>query len=258
MNVSGQVVFITGGGSGIGLAVARAFLAEGNRVVISGRDQDKLDRARRANPDLITVRCDVTNIDDIRRAATEFADTTILVNNAGIGRVHDIRSGEIELADAEQEIETNFTGTVRVTSLFMPHLLRQPEAAIVTVSSALALVPLPALPVYSATKSAVHAFSTALGQQLRGTSVNVFDVLPTYVDTEFAQAIPGEKVAPEAVARAVVDGIRSNSGDIYVGRAKTVYRLNRISPSLAQRVVANSMRPAAEPADKSASRRKTA
>jgi uncharacterized oxidoreductase len=239
------------------LAMARAFLDEGNRVVISGRDPDKLEKARITHPGLETIICDVTNTDDVRRAAATFADTTILINNAGIGRVYDLLGDGISLVEVEREIETNFTGMVRATSLFLPQLLQQSEAALVTVSSALALVPLPAMPVYSATKSAVHAFSIALRHQLRDTNVNVVDVLPTYVDTAFARDIITDKLAPDAVAHAVIEGIRTGTGQIYVGRAKALYRLNRIAPSLAQRVVIKSMRPTADPASRSAPQRQT-
>jgi uncharacterized oxidoreductase len=241
MNITGNKVFITGGGSGIGLAVAEAFLAEGNRVVISGRDPEKLAAAKRAHPELITVRADITDEADVHRVAEEFADTNILVNNAGVGRVRDFRTGEGSLADLEQEIATNLTGTIRVTGLFLPHLLEQPEAAIVSISSALAIAPLPTLPVYSATKAAIRSFSTALRYQLRDTPVQVFEVLPTFVDTPLTHDMTASKITPDTVARSVLDGIRRNTNEIFVGQTKAVYRISRLSPALAQRLVTKSM-----------------
>lgn len=241
MNISGNKVFITGGGSGIGLAVAEAFLAEGNHVVISGRNPEKLDAAKRAHTELVTVRADITDEADVRRVAEEFADTNILINNAGIGRIRDFRSGEGSLAGLDQEIATNLTGTIRITGLFLPHLLEQPEAAIVSISSVLAIAPLPALPVYSATKAAVRSFSTALRYQLRDTSVQVFEVLPTFVDTPLTHGMTAAKITPDVVARAVLDGIRRDTGQIFVGQSKAVYRISRLSPALAQRLVNKSM-----------------
>jgi len=243
MNVSGNSIFITGGGSGIGLALARAFLADGNRVVIGGRDKAKLERAQRDHPGLQTIVCDITSDSDVRRAAAQLADTTILINNAGIAHVHNLRTGDWSLAAAEAEIATNFTGTIRVTGFFLPYLLQQPAAAIVNISSALAYVPLPSMPVYSATKSAVHAYTTALRHQLEGTNVRVFDVLPTYVDTELSQDLAADKLTPDMVALAVVNGMRKDTWQIHTGRAKALSRINRLSPSLAQRIVDKSIRP---------------
>jgi uncharacterized oxidoreductase len=241
MNISGNKVFITGGGSGIGLAVAEAFLAEGSRVVISGRDPEKLAAAKRAHQELVTVRADITDEADVLRVAAEFADTTILVNNAGVGRVRDFRSGAGALAGLELEIATNLTGAIRITGLFLPHLLEQPEAAIVSISSALAIAPLPTLPVYSATKAAIRSFSTALRSQLRETSVQVFEVLPTFVDTPLTHGMTASKITPDTVARAILDGIRRNTNEIFVGQTKAVYRISRLSPALAQRLVNKSM-----------------
>jgi uncharacterized oxidoreductase len=252
MNVSGNSIFITGGGSGIGLALARAFLAEGNRVVIGGRDEGKLERAQRDHPGLETIVCDVTSEADVRRAAAQLADTTILVNNAGIAHVHNLRTGEWSLAAGEDEIATNLTGTIRVTNFFLPNLLRQQEAAIVNVSSALASVPLPSMPVYSAKKAAVHAYTTALRHQLEGTNVNVFDLLPTYVDTELSQDLTTDKLTSDVVALAVVNGMRKDTWQIHTGRAKTLSRINRLSPSLAQRIVTKSIRPAPSASDRAA------
>jgi short-subunit dehydrogenase involved in D-alanine esterification of teichoic acids len=175
--------------------------------------------------------------------AEEFAGTNILVNNAGIGRALDFRSGEISLAGLEQEIATNLTGTVWVTSQFLPVLLPKGAAAVVTISSALAIAPSPTLPVYSATKAAVHAFSSALRYQLRDTPVRVFDVLPTWVDTGLTDHLTADKVSPDVVAQAILDGLRTDTHEIYVGRAKALRRINRISPALAQRLTINSLRP---------------
>jgi uncharacterized oxidoreductase len=160
-----------------------------------------------------------------------------------MGRALDFRRQDISLAVLEQEIATNLTGTAWVTSQFLPLLLQKKDAAVVMISSALAIAPLPALPVYSATKAAVHSFAIALRYQLRETPVKVFDILPTWVDTGLTDGLPAAKITPDVVARAILDGLRTDKKEIYVGRGKALHRINRISPALAQRLTINSMRP---------------
>jgi uncharacterized oxidoreductase len=137
-------------------------------------------------------KCDVSKEADRNAlyewAVSNFKDLNVLINNAGIQRMIDFRKGTEDLlkhrsADGEDEIEVNFRALVYMTALFTPHLMKQKEAAIMNVSSGLAFYPMPMLPVYCATKAAVHTFSITLRQQLEGTSIKVFELIPPMVDT---------------------------------------------------------------------------
>ena len=238
MNAHGNTVLVTGGASGIGLAIAQAFSERGNRVLISGRSREKLAEAKRANPEFHVFQCDITQPDQVRTMfeaiAEQHADLNILVNNAGVALSSAFLYDDGVLAKAQREVETNLLGTLRVTKAGLPLLLRKGDAAIMTISSAVALVPLPASAIYSATKAALHSFSISLRHQLRGTHVRVFEVMPPTVDTEMGRNIGGRRLSPRDVARAVIAGFQRDTYEIRMGPAKALYAAYRISPGLAE------------------------
>lgn len=183
----GHRILITGGGSGIGLAMAEAFLEAGNEVAICGRRPDRLDEARRRLPRLSTMPCDVADpaqrIRLVDWATRALPGLNVLVNNAGIQLPVDFSSGAPSEETDEDEIDINLKAPVRLTALLIPHLARQAEAAIVNVTSGLGFVPLASVPLYCATKAAMHSFSLSLRHQLRDTSIRVFEIVPPTVDT---------------------------------------------------------------------------
>ncbi|MCZ8042198.1 MAG: SDR family oxidoreductase [Beijerinckiaceae bacterium] len=188
MNITGNTILITGGGSGIGRALAEALHAKGNTVIISGRRERVLDEVTRANPGIASMLLDIQDKADIaafaREAVTRFPALDVVIHNAGIMRTET----QSDLATAEETIATNLLGPIRLTAALLPHLLARPRAAIVTVSSGLAFVPMAATPTYSATKAAIHSWSMALRHQLKDTSVEVVEIAPPYVQTELLGA----------------------------------------------------------------------
>lgn len=192
MKLNGNTILITGGATGIGFALAEAFVKAGSEVIVCARTDENLKLAKERLPQLHIKMCDISKeveCDDLYKWTTEnFKDLNILINNAGIQRMIDFKKGTEDLIryraiDGEDEIAVNFRSLVYLTALFTPHLMKQKEAAIVNVSSGLAFRPMPLLPVYSATKAAIHTFSIALRHQLEGTSVKVFELIPPMVDT---------------------------------------------------------------------------
>ena len=194
MRTSGNTILITGGATGIGLALAEALIDAGNEVIVCARTDENLKKAKKKLPQLHVRRCDVsketerTTLHDW--AISAFPGLNVLVNNAGIQRMIDFRKGTEDLLrhrqeDGEDEIEVNLKAPVDMTALFTPHLLKQKEAAIINVSSGLAFMPSPMseLPVCIATKVAMHSFSLTLRQQLKDTPVKVFELIPPMVDT---------------------------------------------------------------------------
>ncbi|HEV2554804.1 MAG TPA: SDR family oxidoreductase [Bosea sp. (in: a-proteobacteria)] len=188
MNITGNTILITGGGSGIGRALAEALHAKGNTVIIAGRRESVLDDVTQAHPGMASMLLDIQDKADIaafaQEAVARFPALNVVINNAGIMRPET----QIDLAIAEETIATNLLGPIRLTAALLPHLKAQPRAAIVTVSSGLAFVPMAATPTYSATKAAIHSWSMALRYQLRDTSVEVVEIAPPYVQTELLGA----------------------------------------------------------------------
>ncbi len=228
MKTSGNTVLITGGGSGIGLALAALMLERGNRVIVCGRRKDRLEAAKKRLPGLNIRICDVSKPKArgalVAWVTSAFKDLNILVNNAGIQRPIDFLKGRRHLSDADAEVATNLTAPIHLSALLIPHLRRKKEAAIINISSGLAFTPLAAVPVYCATKAAFHSLSMSLRHQLSGTSVRVFEVAPPMVATELSGTRPrpdeGEHIMiPEAVAAGILDALRRNRYEVALGTA---------------------------------------
>jgi uncharacterized oxidoreductase len=187
MKLSNRTVLVTGGSGGIGLGIARAFHRSKSKVIICGRDRDKLSAVEREFPEITALPCDVGDAQQRENLAMEvlrrFPDLDILVNNAGIQRYIDLKKGYDELKSGEDEIAINFTSVVELTALFIRHLIGRPAAAVINISSALGLMPMINTPIYSATKAAIHTYSLVLRQQLKDTSVKVIEIVPPMVDT---------------------------------------------------------------------------
>ena len=186
MKPTGNTILITGGGSGIGRALAQRFHDAGNTVIVAGRRREVLDEATRGRANMTAAVLDIEDPDAIaafaRRMAEEHPALNVLVNNAGIMRPEDL-SGPRDLADAEATVTTNLLGPIRLTYALVEHLSGQPDAAIVNVTSGLAFVPLVMTPTYSATKAALHSYTVSLREQLRG-RVEVIELVPPAVQTD--------------------------------------------------------------------------
>ncbi|WP_343292372.1 SDR family NAD(P)-dependent oxidoreductase [Vandammella animalimorsus] len=235
MNTSGHKVLITGGASGIGLALAKRFHAAGNPVVLAGRRADALAEAARALPGVQTAVADITQPADRARLLQAHGDISILVNNAGIQINRPLL--EQSPADIRHELETNLAAPVLLTHAFLPALLRQPQAAIVNVSSGLALVPKEAASIYCASKAALHSFSQTLRWQLEGTPVQVFELLPPLVDTAMTQGRGKGKISPDALAAEFWRAFAADRHEVLGGKTRLLALIQRLSPALAQRIM---------------------
>jgi uncharacterized oxidoreductase len=245
MKTSGNTILITGGSTGIGFALAEAFMKEGNKVIACARSESTLNDANKKLPGLITRRCDLSREEDresLHRWVTDnHKDINILVNNAGIQRMIDFKNGPADLLkyralDGEDEIDINFRACVYLTALFVPDLLKRKEAAVMNVSSGLGFVPLAMMPVYCATKAAVHSFTVSLRHQLRNTPVKVFEIIPPMVDTNLdkgareAREQRDRGIPPAEVARATLKSVSDNEYEIAVGNAQNLVKGARANP----------------------------
>lgn len=187
MKLTGNTIFITGGTSGIGRALAEALHKRGNQVIISGRRRALLDAVTAVNPGMAAIELDITDPISIDRAAQaimrDFSATNVLLNNAGIMPFDDA-AAQIDDDMAQGLLTTNLLGPIRMTSALIEHLKSQPEATILYTSSVLAFVPLATNAIYSATKAALHSYALSQRFQLRDTGVRVQEIAPPWVDTD--------------------------------------------------------------------------
>ena len=185
MKSSGNTILITGGGSGIGAALAHRFHDAGNVVIIAGRRQDALDATAAGRPNIHTMTLDVESAEGVAdfaaRVLASFPALNVLINNAGIMRFEALDHAR-DLSDAEATITTNLLGPIRLTNALIDHLVAQPDSAIVNVTSGLAFVPLVDTPTYNATKAAIHSYTIAMRDALAG-KVEVIELAPPAVQT---------------------------------------------------------------------------
>lgn len=198
MKNTGNTILVTGGGSGIGRALAHRWHDAGNHVIVTGRRQQALAEAVEGRERMAAYVLDVTAADAVdafvRRVVAEHPALNVLVNNAGIYSAEKVTAHR-DLADAEAMIETNVLGPIRMINAFIEHLRAQADAVILNVSSGLAFVPYPAAPTYSATKAAIHSYTAALRSLLKG-KVEVIEIVPPQVQTELT---PGQSHDPNSM-----------------------------------------------------------
>jgi uncharacterized oxidoreductase len=194
MNLTGNTILITGGGSGIGLALAQQFHQRGNQVIVAGRRKANLDAATAANPGMHSIVLDTADPASIAAAVprllADFPTLNAVLNNAGVMKPEFLKQGEV--ADAEGIIATNLLGPIRLTNALMKHFLKQPSATILNVSSGLAFVPLAFTPTYCATKAAIHSYTQSLRYQLKDTAIKVIEIIPPWVATSLMGEVPDD------------------------------------------------------------------
>lgn len=188
MNLSNNTVLVTGGASGIGLALAARFLHAGSTVIVCGRRADKLAEAQQRHPGLHTRVADVADAADREALAAwvtaEFPALNVLVNNAGIQNRLSLTDATVAWETRRQEIAINFDAPIHLATLLVPHLRQQPGAAVVNVTSGLAFAPMAMMPVYCATKAALHSLTLSLRHELAAVGVQVLEIIPPAVNTD--------------------------------------------------------------------------
>ena len=188
MNITGNTILITSGGSGIGRGLAEAFHGLGNHVIIAGRRKQALDETTAANPGMSSLTLDIEDPANLRsfvaQIATQYPALNVLINNAGIMRIENLQAQPVDLADAESIIATNLLGPLRLTAALLPLLQKQPRSTVMNVSSGLAFVPMAPTPTYCATKAAIHSYTQSLRYQLQGSTIEVLELIPPYVATD--------------------------------------------------------------------------
>jgi uncharacterized oxidoreductase len=221
MNLNSNTVLITGGASGIGLALAEHLLKARNEVILCGRREEKLLEAQRKHPELKTRVCDVSKETQrtalFKWATKEFPRLNVLVNNAGIQRRFAIAEDR-KWKPVHDEIAINLEAPVHLSALFIPHLLKQEHPAILNVTSGLAFTPMAIAPIYCATKAALHSFTLSLRHQLAPTPIQVIEIIPPAVNTDLGGAgLHTFGVPIEEFINAVMMGLRQGDPEIAYG-----------------------------------------
>lgn len=240
MKLEGNTILITGGASGIGLELVRQLSKFNNTIIVTGRNAEKLAKAKKEFPKITTIASDVSRPADIEalyaQVTREFPKLNVLINNAGVMRTINFHKAEGSLEDLTQEIDINLKGPVRMCRQFLPHLKTQAEAAIVNVTSGLAFVPLPISPVYCATKAALHSFTQSLRVQLKNTKVKVFELAPPATKTELlgdfeSQDMKGVSImSVEAMVADAVAGFAADKLEIRPGQSNQLKFMSRVAP----------------------------
>lgn len=245
MKTSNNKILITGGSAGIGFAIAQ-LLSANNQVIITGRNKDRLEAAAAKLKNTTTIVGDISDAADVDRLVsrlyTEHPDLNIVINNAGKAFVYDLVGEKAAGFDkAGQEMETNYLSIIRLNERLLPLLKRQPEAAIVNVTSIVAFAPGARLATYAASKAALRSYTQSLRYTLRSTNIKVFELMPPLVDTEFSTEINGHLgIKPVVVAEALLDAFKEDRLEIRVAGTDDLYKLFLSSPEQAMAVINSS------------------
>jgi short-subunit dehydrogenase involved in D-alanine esterification of teichoic acids len=243
MKLKGNTILITGGSSGIGLALLESFYQLGNKIIIVARDIDKLKEAQIQFPEIDIFQCDLTkqtDIDDlIVFIEQNYSNLNMLFNNAAIQYNYDFSTEQNIINKIDYEVSANLTSTIKLCSLLLPVLLKNENSAIVNVSSGLAISPKKSAPVYCATKAAIHNFTKAFRYQMEGTNVKVFEILPPIVETPMTEGRGKNKISPEELVKEFMEDFKKNKEESYIGKSKLLKFINRISPKLSDKILKN-------------------
>lgn len=235
MRINNNTILITGGGSGIGLSLAKAFLLAKNTVLIIGRDQVKLEKVKKENPEIFIFNADITDESSrlklLEHVNKNFPKLNILVNNAAINSFYDFKINSSISDIFQKEMATNLVAPIQLFELFKKQLINKDSStAIINISSLAAVLPIAMTPAYSASKAAMHSFTVSLRFQLAETKLKIFEILPSAVDTGMSSAYNLKKLSPDLLALKIIDALKKNHYEVYIGEAKLFALLSRLAP----------------------------
>ena len=244
MKLTNRTILITGGSAGIGLAFALKFLELGNEVIVTGRRQAVLDEVKARHPKLHTIQSDVADPAQIAALAAhvkaKFPKLDVLMNNAGISLFKNLKAPASDLAELMAEMNINVGGVVRMTSAFID-ILKANKGTLINVSSGLAFVPMPCLPIYCASKAAVHSYTQSLRFQLEETGVEVIDLMPPAVKTEMTASLPEgdgfDIITTDELVKQSFASLKAGTLEIRPGQSKQLAFMRRLAPDFINRQI---------------------
>jgi uncharacterized oxidoreductase len=237
MKTTENIVLITGGTSGIGLALAKKFLDEGNEVIVTGTNAGKAEDVKKQLPNITIKLTDIRDRVALDRLIVKYPNVNVLINNVGIQYNYEFADSTILSAQIDDELDINLIAPLYLTKQFLPQLLQKKSAAIINVSSGLAIVPKQSAAIYCASKAALHSFSRSLRWQLEETSVKVFEIIPPIVDTPMTAGRGKGKISPEVLVAEFWTNFARDRYEMQIGKTKLLVILDRIMPTLAERFI---------------------
>ncbi|GAB3936137.1 SDR family oxidoreductase [Larkinella terrae] len=240
MNLTNNTVLVTGGTGGFGFEFASKLIDLGNKVIITGRNAQKLAEVKQKLPQVHILQSDVSKAEDIaalyEKVIREFPDLNIIINNAGEMRKISLHHPH-DLVDITREIEINLMGPIRMVQQFLPHLKTKTSAVILNVTSGIALMPFPISPIYSASKAGLRSYTQALRVQLKKTNIKIIELVAPGSSTPLNDKFKNEDgfsadalMAPEKIVDAAIKGMQEDKEEIYPGLAKLMRVLSRVAP----------------------------
>jgi uncharacterized oxidoreductase len=244
MELTNNTILITGGTSGFGLEFTKRFLEMGNTVIITGRDQEKLDQTKKLFPKVHTFRSDVTDISAItalfETVTKQFPELNILINNAGEMRKINLHDTSIDLLNITKEVDINLSGPIRMVQQFLPHLKKQRSGAIMNVTSGIAFGPFPISPIYGATKSGLRSYTQSLRVQLSKTNIKVYELAAPGSSTPLSDKFidiegfnPKIFTSAEKVVEQAFKAMKGDRYEILPGLSKLMKIISRLAPDFA-------------------------
>jgi uncharacterized oxidoreductase len=244
MKLQQQTILITGGGSGIGLELAKQLLTKQNTVIICGRSAEKLSQAKATLPQLHIFQCDVSLESDRIKLfdwiKVHHPSCNVLINNAAIVHKTNFIEDSTIIEKTRSEIETNLFAPIALTKIFLSVFTKHRESAIVNITTGLVYAPRAVYPIYNATKSALHAFTQVLRHQVKDLAVRVIEVMMPAVDTPWHNGeVPKMAITADVAVGEMIAQIEKGENEIRVARVKVLYVLSRIAPKLAFKLINN-------------------
>lgn len=245
MITTGNTILITGGSSGIGLALAKRFLELNNKVIITGRDKEKLQKIKSAFPGIEIFAGDLTDkyslVDLVQFIEQQHTDLNILINNAAIQYNYQYTNEPNLINKIDYEISVNLNAPIKLTALLLPLLLKNKNSAVINVSSGLFIAPKKSASVYCATKSAIHSFTKTLRYQLEDTEIKVFEIIPALIDTPMTEGRGKSKITPEQLMEEFIRDFKNDKVESYIGKTKLLKMIHRVSPKFADSIMKNGL-----------------
>ncbi len=245
MITTGNTVLITGGSSGIGLALAKRFLALDNKVIITGRNKEKLQEIKDELPEVITFAGDLTDKNSLDELVLfmeqQHSDLNILINNAAVQYNYSLIDEPELTYKIDYEVAVNLSVPIKLTALLLPLLMKNKNSAVVNVSSGLFIAPKKSASVYCASKSAIHSFSKTLRYQLEHVDTKVFEIIPALIDTPMTAGRGKSKISAEQLTDEFFRNFRKDKFESYIGKTKLLKFINRFSPKLADSIMKNGL-----------------
>jgi uncharacterized oxidoreductase len=244
MILKDKVIFITGASKGIGLELAKHLLLKGNTVIIGGRNQMELDQLSMHIKNIHTLFFDVLNNESISKIAEiikkKFGRLDVLINNAAILNSGGFYETAYSFEKIETEILTNIASPIKLTKALLPLLVKESPSAVVNITSGVAYLPMPSLPVYSATKSALQSFTISLRENLSHTNIKVFEALPPLVATTMTSNMNNnardmKKMSAKECAKQIINGIEKENYTNNIGSSQSLFWGKRLFPKMVQK-----------------------